>query len=405
MLAVTSCAATVAGSARKSIDPSNPDDVTVGMLDTGDYRVTPGHPIGPAGDAEAGSIAESRRLAEYVVGPWEVDSTLRQPEPRQTSPFLPSPGSYPDSLPDIVRAHGLIAGFSTARETTGSDPRRELVSIVMRFPDPASAADAAQQLAAKDDGAESDIATDSPAGATTRHPVTITDHPEAIAWSYDREDGSDEVHSYIAHGVYVFNQRARDSKELRRAALLAEWTINQQAQLIDHFTPTDPAKLKDLPKDPSGWLMSRVLLSPEMPAITGAWPPGAALHFEDNPAASNTFFTAAGVQWMGQGLTRVYVTKDVNGAGLVVAKLVEQATALPDVEPTTKKVPGMPQAKCFERSRGYTNPNDAPTLKQQLWHYMCVARADRFATVAYTTRDLADAMRQTSAQWRILAGK
>lgn len=411
-LVLTACGHTVAGSAHKAVDPSNPDDVVVEMLKTGDYPTTAGHIFGTAGDA--GNFFEGQRMAEYVVGPWVVDSTLRQPEALETQAFtgelLPSGNAIlADPFPDIARTHGLVAGFTTARTTSGRNPLRDLVHMVMRFPDPASASAAAREMADRDDG--NHPADFSELGPAPRHPLPITSQPEAIAWSYDRADGAVEVHSYAAHGTYVFLQRAFVLHEPYdnqfEASTLVSQTLRLQGPLIDRFTPTDLTKLKDLPKDPSGRLLAHVLTAPDgaAPRSIGVWPPGAALHFENDPVASDTLFKDAGVQWMGQQLTRVYEARDVGGAGRVVDKLVRQTKALPDVEAVSTKVPGMPRAQCFVRINGYALPQDAATIKQARWRYQCIARADRYAFAAFTVTDLDDVMHQASAQWRILAGK
>ena len=398
VMGLAGCTSTVEGVARKDPHATNSDDADLALLDTGAYPVTAGHPFGTAGDG--GGHFEGQRMAEYVLGPWQEDAMLRQLEPLPTlalnSALLPGSETLPDPLPQVAITHGFISGFSSTRKSPNANPFRALQNMVMRFPDPPSAAAAAQEMAA------------TPAGEQ-RRPVTILDHPEANAAAYARDDGGVAVRSFTAHGPYVFVQLAianHDYDNEHSAGLMVGATLTQQARLIDQFAPTDPAKLADLPKDPSGWLLARVLWAPDgkAPRSEGVWPPRAALHFETDPVESDALFNAAGVEWMGQRLTRVYQTKSPDGAARVVAKFAEQTRALPGVSPTGTGVPGLPSAKCFVRSSGWASPLDAPTIQQSQWHFMCIAQADRFAFVAFSQQQ-ADAMQQTSAQWRILAGK
>ena len=394
------CTATVPGVARMGVDASNSDDVTVSLLDTGAYPVTAGHPYGAAG-TQAGNLIESQRMGDFVSGPWQIDSTLRALLAVPTLPVDPSllhdSGTLVDPVPDIAAAHGYIAGFSSDRKSPGPNPQRSLQNMVMRFGDPQSAVAAVQEIAAK--------ANTDPAG----RPVGIDGHSEASAWAYTQSDGAVEVRSYAAHGVYILNQSASADHDFDngfQARLMIGGALTQQERTIDQFIPTDPGKLADLPMDPSGWLLARVLWAPDgkAPRSVGVYGPRAALHFEQDPVESDALFAAAGLEWTGQRLAKVYQTKTADGAARIAAKLVEQAKVSPGVKPTPDGVPGLPSAKCFVRSSGYASPQDPPTLQQAHWHFMCVARADRFAFVTFSLEQK-DAMQQASAQWRILAGK
>ena len=397
VIGLAGCTSTVDGVARKDPHAASSDDANLALLDTGAYPVTAGHPFGTAG--AGGGYFEGQRMAEYVMGPWRADSMLRQLEPLPTLALFGSDFGneiLPDPLPHVAIAHGFIAGFSSTRKSLTLNPLRALQNMVMRFPDPQSAAAAAQEMTAVNTG-------------EAKRPVTILNHPEASAWAYDRGDGGVAVRNFTAHGPYMLVQLAianHDYNNDQSAGLLVSGTLTQQGQMIDRFAPTDPARLAELPKDPSGWLLARVLWAPDekAPRTEGVWTPRAALHFETDPVESDALFDATGVEWMGQRLTRVYQTKSPDGAARVVAKFAEQTRALPGVSPVGVGVPGLPSAKCFVRSSGFASPLDAPTIQQAQWHYKCIAQADRFAFVAFSQQQ-ADAMQQTSAQWRILAGK
>jgi hypothetical protein len=44
------------------------------------------------------------------------------------------------------------------------------------------------------------------------------------------------------------------------------------------------------------------------------------------------------------------------------------------------------------------------SFRRVLWHYKCVARADRYAFTAFSDEE-SDVKQQTSAQYRMLAGR
>ncbi len=396
------CTATTAGVARKAVESADSDGVIVSLLDTGAYPVAGGHPYGSAGD-RSGNVIESQRMAEYVIGPWQVDSSLRLLNVFSTAVMLPATVAttdemFPDVLGKVALAHGFLAGFTTTRASTNSALQRGLQNVVLRFPDPQAAAVAAEEMAAVN------IEDSVP-----RQPAVIQDHPAAIAWAYQRARGDVEVYSFAARGPFVLSQGAGVNHEFDnafQAELLIARALDQQEQMIDRFVPTDPAKLVNLAMDPSGWLLAHVLWAADKkaPYSVGVYPPTAVLHFEQDPVDSEALFTAADVEWVGQRLARVYQTKSAAGAQRVAAKLAEQARIQPNVNALSTPISGLPAGKCFVRSRDFAPPTDPDTLQQHDWHFTCIARADRFAYQTFS-QDLKDAMQQAAAQWRILAGK
>jgi hypothetical protein len=399
------CTSTVAGVAVHAPAPADSDGAAVALLDTGSYPTTPNHPFGTAGSVSIGGFFEGQRIAEYVVGPWQVEETLRQLSPEVTSVMNDAAlalGFFNDSLPDIAKAHGLIAGFSSERSAEGPGPQRGLWNVVLRFPDPNAAAAASREMAA----------TNPLAGGAPVRPVTIPSKPEAAASAYDVGGGAVIVQSFTAHGPYVLYQSAEANANIRDtsfaerlAGVLVSNALGKQEVTIDRFVPTDPAKLVDLPKDPTGRLLARTLWAPDLhaPASSGVWQPIAALHFEDDPIKSAALFATSGVETVSQMLTKVYQTHNAQGAARVVERFAADTRTVRDVKPTTG-VPGLPAATCFVRSTGWAPSTDPPTLRQFAWHFKCIARADRYAFIAYSDNE-EDVKQQTAAQFRILAGK
>lgn len=147
----TACTHVVVGSAVRTAGGPKPGTVDVTLLDPGNYPTKPRAPLGVAATPAVGALLEAQRMADFVVGPWEVDPALTT-----AYPFAFSPGSMPltatrvdaIALPEVAaaaRAHGVVAGFATARQVTG---QKDVFNIVLRMPDPAAAATAATDMAA-----------------------------------------------------------------------------------------------------------------------------------------------------------------------------------------------------------------------------------------------------------------
>lgn len=360
-------------------------------------------------------------MAEYVVGPWEIDTRLRYRDPFRTAPmngpdyvhmylgFLD--GKHGQDLDAIAAAHGYITGFSTARnpkeyllEDYVAGGWQGLTNEVMRFPDSDSAAAAAGEMATAENPP--------PYGYSDGHPVAIDNHPEAAATSFTAS-GSAVVASFAAHGPYVLYQQARVRKAdeplydpVNKSRDLISITLDNQERVIDRFIPTDPEKLAELPEDPSGWMAARTIFPldrKDAPAGEGVWQPNSWLHFSDDPIDSATLFRDAGVDMVAQGLTTVFRTHDASGAGRVVDRFEAATRALPNVN-SISGVTGLPAARCFERTQGFVPPTAPLPIQQAWWHYKCIAQADRYAYTAFSAEE-SDVKQQTAAQYRILAGK
>jgi hypothetical protein len=385
------CGSTVAGVAVKAPGPVDSPGVNVALLDTGNYATHAGHPFGTAGNPQNGAYLDALRMAAFVVGPWQVDETLLQPVEFNTYPIEIDKRLKNDigaAAIDVAAGHGFIDGFTTARGQRGQGQQslvnvKALVNLVMRFPNADEATAAAEEMADKT----------LQAGDPLRRPASIPRHPEAAASAFDLRDGGVEVWSFAPHGPYVLWQAATSKDQPELAGELVAKTLDLQAPRIDEFIPTDPAKLTDLPIDPTGRLLARTLPAPggNPPPNSGVWPSRGWLHFETNPAKAQKLFTAASVEVVAtRGTTVVYQANDAAGAARVVGTMSEHAKAKP-----TTAVPGLPAAKCVDQG-----PN-APILA---FRFNCVADADRYAFTAHSEQEK-DVKQQISAQYRILAGK
>jgi hypothetical protein len=410
VLALAGCATTVTGTATRAPDSADSDGAVVALMDTGSYPTAAGHPFGAVGpdDVAGQGLLEAQRMAEFVVGPWEVDAAIRaRPDILNTSVTGPVPTAellaqnqvLPDPLPAVAAAHNFIAGFSTLRVSPKEAGQyRGLQNVVLRFADPAAAAAAGTEMADK---------LPPPPGAPPGTPIPLVGYPEAIAKAYDLPNGVKSVQSFTAHGPFVLFQSAQAADEFLGTTprLLATTALQWQLQRIDQFVPTPPDKLADLPLDPTGQLLAHTLWAPDndAPFIIGAWKPRAWLHFEDDPLQAAKLFGAAAVDAVAQRLATVYEAGNAEGATRIVDEFAAQIGASTGIKPTDG-VPGLPSAKCFERLQGALPDTAAASWRRVAWHYKCLARADRFAFTAFST-DKADVKQQISAQYRILAGK
>lgn len=397
------CTATVAGVATK-VRAS--DEANVALMDTGSYPTAGGHPFGPAGDdVTLRGYLEGQRMAEYVVGPWQVDVALRQRPPVETAIQIGAIGSAHDldrildgPLPGIAGAHGFIAGFSSQRVSATGTPRG-LLNAVLRFPDPGAASAAATEMAA---------ANPTGPAESPHQPIPIRDHPEALATTYTLADRT-MVQSFAAHGPYVLHQYAYVAKTNEILGISAENMVFdaliQQQKQIDHFVPTDPARLAELPKDPTGKVLAETLYGDGVaqPVMIGAWGSKAWLHFENDPVQAATLFGGSGVDWVTQRLATVYQARDEDSAGQLADRIADDIGKTAGAK-AFGGVPGLPGARCFMRTKDFLPPTAAATWRWVVWHYKCVASADRYAYTVFSN-DKKDVMQQVSAQYRMLAGK
>lgn len=381
------CSSTVSGVAAKAPEQSDSDGVNVALMDTGRYPTRAGHPFGTAGDPQMGAYLEAVRMAEFVVGPWEVDATLKNMAVFNTGPVSNVRGLKNDIGEEplnIAAAHGFIAGFSTSRSSPEPGPQKALVNLVMRFSDTDSAAAAAQEMAEK-----ASQPSDAP-----KQPVPIPRHPEAMASGCDLVNRGKTVQSYSAHGSYVLYQWANATAGVDPGTQLVAGILDLQTARIDGFALTDPAKLADLPIDPTGQMLARAMPPPQgqdaLP-YAGVYPPGGALHFEQDPRESASLFTSTGVEMVAYrwGPT-VYEAHDDQGAARVADRFIADTG---DAKPTGA-VRGLPVAKCFAARDSIDNKAI----------FECLARADRYAFSAIALQET-DAKQMVSAQYRILAGK
>lgn len=378
-------------------------------MDTGTYDTAAGRPYGTAGDdVQAGNLLEAHRMAEFVVGPWEVDAELKNMPgaislgmigPIPSIKLMRDNGVFKEDLIAVAEKHQFMTGFTTVRVSPEqSGQPRSLHNVVLRFPDAAAAEAAAAEMA---------TAESSRPGEPPTQPAVLPNTPEARAVESTLEGGVTKMVSFTAHGPYLLYQEAKTAEAFLGAGAqnLVDGALIPQKRRIDEFTPTAPAAMRDLPLDPSGQLLARTLIAPDggTPFMIGVWKARGWLHFELDPLQANAAFNTAGVDIVGQRLTTVYQAANAAGAARINDGLVDQIENLPSVR-EVDGVTGLPGARCFHRTEGGLPDTAPPTWQRVLWQFKCVASVDRYAYTAFSS-DATAVRQQMAAQYRILAGQ
>jgi hypothetical protein len=393
-LLMTACGSPVDGTAVKETTPT----VDPSALDPGSYPTTPRPPLGEAGNDDVGRLVEGRRMAGFVVGPWQADPTLTETgaasakvveRRNQISQVLwPSMLTRFPSLP-------MIAGFVSER--TSADPGDSTLvrNAVLQYPFPQTATDAAEGLAA---GALNIAVVEEAGGPVPTEPVRavpVPGHPEATAALMARPEGTAIVHELTvvsARGPHVLIQVSQFATP-ERAIELAGRILDLQVPLIDTFVPTEPAPLATLPRDPTGLLARTVPLKPgQGDSMTDAdYDPAGAIQLEDNPIQAQTAMQDAGVDTVAISQTTVYQARDAEAAQRLAQVFGDDVTQRRAAQPVAE-VPGLPGSRCV-RVEG------AGGLIPQHW---CIATDGRY-TFKTVARELNNAHQQIAAQFLMLS--
>lgn len=374
-----------AGTATTSAPPALPI-VSPEKLDAGAYPTKPRPPLGEAGDPANGKLIQAKQMADFVIGPWDVDETL-------VSPYLESfyvvddptvlARMGPEPVAAVASKHGLVNGFASAREAIDT---AVMVQAVLRFPDPPAAAAASIEM--------NTAAAAQPVAGVTPTVAAIPGHPEAAASTYPfTPRGSDRpratIRSFAPHGPYVFMQFVQSVDGFDAAAALVAKAIDAQAPVIDEFKAADVNALGTVAVDPTGLLARTVPLSPGVAAAgkNSVYRPRGAAHFQSNPPGSTTLFKDSGVTAVSMAGVNVYEAKDPASAGMIIDAFNGEVTGS-EGSNVAASVPALPNSSCTAFPQGF----------------YCVAPADRYAIEAQGP-ELADLQQRVAAQYIMLTAK
>lgn len=394
LIALTAgCTTVVAGNAGKAGGPS-PPAADVALLNPGNYPRRPRPPLGNAANADAGRLVEAHRMANNVIGPWEVNPSLVNGLLEQVhTTALPDAASlavlFPDLQP-IAAAHHFLLGFSSGRSSALPSPGQPVPKTfsvldvaVLRFATADDATAAATEMAAKNLTLSRDGVT-----ATVlpipRYPATAA-NVAAVRQGFEAE-------SFTAHGSFVIYLYTGSKDSPSAVVDMITKTLDLQQPLIDHFQTTPADQFASLPLDPTG-LLARTVPSAD-PNVNEAavYEPHAALHFSATPTASLAMFNQAGVQLMSADRTTVVQAVDPPGASKALESMVNTLSPWADYQ-SSSGIDGLPSARCFTRG---------PKGNQAIPRFMCIAAADRYVFKVSSNQDI-DARQAIASQYLMLA--
>jgi len=380
---VTGCATVLGGTPIKAAHDINAEGADLAVLETGNYPTAPRAPKGAAGDDKFGTVLAGHRMAENVVLPTDVDTALTEALGVNIVTMQQNHGisiELPDPAQAIVTAHHMLAGFATARRT--KDSTKGLINMVLRFPDPAAAADAAKQLAQIPP-------------AFPKTPFPVPRYPTAMSGVMDTTDINPQqaVEAFLPHGPYLLYAWSSSAQRPDDDAGLIANLFDRQIPTIDAFSPTPADQLANLPVDPVGFLNRVLAADKDAPGSVdfGVFAPNAELHFQDDPLQARGDFTADGVDAVARLRTTVYRARDAAGARHLLASSTATAQAKPGAQPTAG-VDGLPFSKCFE----FTQAEESNTPR-----FGCFATADRYHFEAWS-QQARDVRQQIAAQYLML---
>jgi hypothetical protein len=374
--------------------------VNAAVLDPGKYPTAPAAPLGDAGTDHAGRLVEGRRMAAYVVGPWQADASLINPVSSNAATVIETFEQLAQVVwtPIVGGAFRVpfVVGFMSERQAAGSSPKTSLRNAVLRFADAAAATAAAQGMHDRAMHMPREPSA-TPIVTEPEQAIPIAGHPDAAASLLTFQEGAQtvrELTALTAHGPYVLVQVARCPGGADCEAPLAARTLDLQIPLIDTFTPTAANQFPTLPLDPTGLVARTLPLPPDQATSTSGavYPPAGALHLENDPVQTGPAFTAAGVDNVATNLTTVYQAKDPASAQALAQTYSDVAGKTPGAQ-AASPVPGLPQSRC-------TRVAGANGLVPRYW---CLAAGDRY-TIKAIARELDNAHQQVAAQYRMLTG-
>lgn len=361
--------------------PVSPD-----KLNPGRYSTKPLAPMGKAGTPERGAVLQAQQMADYVVGPWEVDKAMIDPY-LDTYYVMSGPAQLsslgPQATADAATRHGMVNGFGSARE---NPDKAAMLNAVLRFPDPASATAASRDMNV--------AASAQPISGAQPEPVAIPGHQDAVASTYtytprDSDRPRTFVRAYTPHGQFVLMQFAQSVDGVGGASALVAKAIDLQGKLIDGFTPADVTALADVEVDPTG-LLARTLPLPTAeasPIKNAVYGPRGASHFQSNPVASTTLFDDTRVTAVSMAGANVYEAHDNPSARMIINSFNQEVSGMAGATQAAP-VPEIPESHCMAFPQAF----------------YCVAPADKYA-IEIRGAKFEDVQQQVAAQYIILTAK
>ncbi|MGQ4597303.1 DUF7373 family lipoprotein [Nocardia sp. R6R-6] len=388
LIAGTSCASSIDGKPLPGLAP-----VDLSSLRTGAAATTPSPFKLEYGASTAMPIRfiEARRMLNYLVHPFDVDSDLTQVGFVRliADPYtMTRDGALPAAYAPVAENNNLIAGAYVSRTNGSLRSTKKLIVSILRFASETDSKNAADDFMR--------ITTE----LSERHAFPIDGHADARATSADDRGAT----AFQPHGPYVIVISAGLPEPDRdKVAGTIKKTIELQIAQLDRQKPVPLDDLLDLPLDPDG-IMRRAaprakdysdpFLSSIYDEDFGSFEPSGILHFERNPIEVRKAFEEGGVDLIGRRASTVYRARDLAAAIRLQTALTKPGKNDTVLDPP----PGLGDARCIRLDVADLN---------RLYSSFCAIVYDRYVAVVLSKfPDLARVDRpleeRTAGQYSIL---
>ncbi|MEV6321413.1 hypothetical protein AB0M45_09480 [Nocardia sp. NPDC051787] len=387
---LAACGSTTTGTAR-------PGEIDIRELDTGNYPTEP--PNAHDDDylplfIDMKKVA-AMRLADHVASAYDIDPRMKYgwSSSSISSGVLPGELGRPEDMEPIAERNRMMYGF----RTNGADqnismfasgwptkPRPNSTTVgtvVMQFPDPDRARQAATEFHDADFGAYRD----------RNEPVTLPKHPQARAhW----RPGSPFLRAVLPHGSYVVAFLVSANAPDRDALIaLVEKAYDTQLPLLDQLPPLTEEQMLRLPWDPDH-LLSRTLNPTKVQtpsydkshAVFGLR--GVMQYTEDRNYAKERFTAMGAEKFAMSNGTLVIRTSGPEAARRVAADRITPTVVVGPAEPPAH----LPDSACVENKSGLFDDK----------RFTCIVAYKEY--VGFVAGDqLLDAQQRAAAQYSIFA--
>ena len=383
---VSGCSTLIDGSAvRAAGEPAGGIDIA--LLDVGNFPTKPA-PLGRAVTSLQGAIVEGQRLANFVTGPWEIDPSLTSGS--LLSGLVLKNGNalkavLAPEMAAVASSANMVTGFHAWR---GNSKRLTLEHTVLVFADPDAAKAAAREFG--------DAAAAANGGNGSQHDIPGRSDTTAIASTFE-ESGLPPLPMVLAvtpHERYVLIDSVRSPDGVEVATAMVTKTLELQLPLLDTFTPTDPAKLSDLPLDPTGLVARTLPVDMNRASVNSraAYDRRGALHFQTDPVAAAARWDKSGMTRQALADTSVTENKDGDAAEQLLQDLVKEVKEQGHGEPANP-VKQMSNSRCLKLPGG-TKGSNRPSV-------YCAATAGRYV-ISSQSAQLLEAQQKVAAQYVML---
>ncbi|WP_330252318.1 hypothetical protein OG874_40585 [Nocardia sp. NBC_00565] len=365
LLIGTSCASSIDGQPLPGLAP-----VDLSTLKTGAAATDPSpFKLRTSSDtAQSVRFIEARRMLNYVVQPFDVDSDLTSVgfvKLIADSTSMTADGALPEIYKQVGDNNNLVAGAYVSRSNGNLRSQKRLIISVLRFASDADSKNAADDFARIT------------AEQRERHPIPIDSYPDARATSADNLSAN----AFQPHGPYVIAISAGmpEANQDKLAGTIKK-TIDLQIPQIDRQQPVPVDDLLDLPLDPDGIMRRAAPKAKDYsdPGFSlydedfGPFEPAGILHFERNPIDVRKAFEEGGVDLIGRRAGTVYRARDLAAAIRLQTALTKPGKNDTVLDPP----PGLGDAQCLRL--------DLKDLNRQ-YSSFCAIVYDRYVAVVISS--------------------